>query len=46
MAGRHSFAELRTRMSPEAQAAAEAEAMRLEGEMNLAEIRRALKLSK
>ena len=43
MAGRHSFAELRARMTPEAQA--EAEALRLEEEMNLAEVRRALKLS-
>ena len=43
MAGRHSFAELRARMAPEAQA--EAEALRLSEEMDLAEVRRALKLS-
>jgi DNA-binding transcriptional regulator YiaG len=45
MAGRRSFAELRTRMSPEARAKAEAEAQRLGEEMDLAEVRRALKLS-
>src|SRR3984893_19563110 len=45
MAGRRSFAELRARMSPDAQAKAEAEALRLEEEMDLAEVRRALKLS-
>jgi DNA-binding transcriptional regulator YiaG len=45
MAGRHSFAELRARMSPEAQASAEAEAVRLDEQMDLAEVRRALKLS-
>ena len=45
MAGRHSFAELRARMTPNAQAKAEAEALRLEEEMDLAEVRRALKLS-
>lgn len=45
MAGRHSFAQLRARMTPEARAEAEAEALRLEEEMNLAELRRALKLS-
>ncbi len=45
MAGRHSFAELRARMSPEAQAMAEAEAMRLDEDMGLAEVRRAMKLS-
>src|SRR5271154_3704577 len=43
MAGRHSFAELRARMAPEAQA--EAEALRLGAEMHLAEVRRAMKLS-
>jgi DNA-binding XRE family transcriptional regulator len=43
MAGRHSFADLRARMAPEAQA--EAEALRLSEEMDLAEVRRALKLS-
>jgi DNA-binding transcriptional regulator YiaG len=45
MAGRHSFAELRARMAPDAQAKAEAEAVRLGAEMDLAEVRRALKLS-
>lgn len=45
MAGRHSFAELRARMSPEAQANGVAEAQRLGEEMDLAEVRRALKLS-
>jgi hypothetical protein len=39
------FAELRTRMSPEAQAKTEADAQRLGEEMDLAEVRRALKLS-
>jgi DNA-binding transcriptional regulator YiaG len=48
MAGRHSFAELRARMSPKAQAEAEAEgeALRLGEQMDLAEVRRALKLSR
>lgn len=45
MAGRHSFAELRARMSPEAQVKAQAEAQCLGEEMDLAEVRRALKLS-
>ena len=45
MAGRHSFAELRARMTPHARAKAEAQALRLDAEMNLAEVRRALKLS-
>lgn len=45
MAGRRSFAELRARLSPEAQARAEAEAQHLGEEMDLAEVRRALKLS-
>ena len=45
MAGRRSFAELRSRMAPEAQAGAEAEAQRLGEEMDLAQVRRALKLS-
>lgn len=45
MAGRHSFAELRARMTPKAQANAEAEAPRLDEEINPAEVRRALKLS-
>ena len=45
MAGRRSFAELRARLSPEARAKAEAEAQLLGAEMDLAEVRRALKLS-
>lgn len=45
MAGRHSFAELRARMSPQARAKADAEALRLREDMDLAEIRRALRLS-
>ncbi len=45
MAGRHSFAELRARMTPEARAAAEAAAVQLDAEMDLAEVRRAMKLS-
>ncbi len=45
MAGRHSFAELRARMTPEARAAAEAAAIQLDAEMDLAEVRRAMKLS-
>ncbi len=45
MAGRHSFAELRARMTPEARAAAEAVAIQLDAEMDLAEVRRAMKLS-
>jgi len=45
MAGRRSFAELRNCMSSQALAEAEAEAARLGEEMDLAEVRRALKLS-
>ena len=45
MAGRHSYADLRARMSPEAQSAAAVEARRLGAEMDLAEVRRALKFS-
>ena len=45
MAGRRSFAELRARMAPEARAEAEALAAQLDAEMNLAEVRRALRLS-
>ena len=45
MTGRHSFAELRARMTRTAQARANAEALRLEVEMDLAEVRRALQLS-
>ena len=45
MAGRRSFAELRGRMSRGARAKSEAEAQRLGEEMDLAEVRRALKLS-
>jgi transcriptional regulator len=45
MAGRHSFAELRARMTPDALAKAEAEAVLLEEDIDLSELRRALKLS-
>lgn len=45
MAGRRSFADLRARMTPEAQAKVESEALQLDAEMDLAEVRRALKLS-
>ena len=45
MAGRHSFAALRARMTPEAREAAETLAVQLEGGMDLAELRQALKLS-
>ncbi len=45
MAGRRSFAELRARMTPEARAKAESEARRLDEEMDLAEVRRAFRLS-
>lgn len=45
MTGRHSFEELRARMSPKARAKAEAEALRLRKEMDLADVRRALRLS-
>lgn len=45
MTGRHSFEELRARMPPEARAKAEAEALRLRKEMDLADVRRALRLS-
>lgn len=45
MAGRHSFAELRARMSPEAKARADELATELRAEMDLAELRQALKLS-
>jgi DNA-binding XRE family transcriptional regulator len=45
MAGRHSFAELRARMSTDARAKADAEALRLGEEMDLAEVRHAMKLS-
>lgn len=45
MTGRHSFEELRACMPPEARAKAEAEALRLRKEMNLADVRRALRLS-
>ena len=41
MAGRRSFAELRARLSPEAQAKAETEVQHLGEEMDLAEMRRA-----
>ena len=45
MTGRHSFAELRAKMSPEAQAQAQAEALALGAEIDLAELRRARRLS-
>lgn len=45
MAGRRSFADLRARMTPEAQAKVEIKAWQLDAEMDLAEVRRALKLS-
>jgi hypothetical protein len=45
MTGRRSFEELRARMSPKARAKAQAEALRLRKEMDLADVRRALKLS-
>lgn len=45
MAGRHSFAALRSRMTSEALAKSDAEARRLAEEMDLAEVRRAMKLS-
>jgi transcriptional regulator with XRE-family HTH domain len=45
MAGRHPFARLRAGMTPAAQTAAETESGRLEEVMNLAEVRRAMKLS-
>jgi DNA-binding transcriptional regulator YiaG len=45
MAGRHSFAKLRERMTPESQARMDATTARLSREMDLAEMRRALKLS-
>ncbi len=45
MLGRHPLAELRAGMSPEARKRAAAKAKRLRREMDLAELRRALKLS-
>ena len=45
MAGRHSFEELRGRMTPEARAEARAEALRLGDQMDLAQVRRAMRLS-
>src|SRR5258705_13998017 len=45
MTGRHSFEELRRRMSPKARAKAEAMALQLRKEMDLADVRRALQLS-
>ena len=45
MAGRHSYADLRARMSPKAQTDAEAGARHLGREMDLAEVRRDLKFS-
>ena len=45
MAGRHSFAELRARMTTDAKAAVQVEAKRLDEELDLAEIRKAMRLS-
>lgn len=45
MAGRHSFAKLRDAMPPEAQARVAARAASLREEMDLAELRRARRLS-
>ena len=45
MTGRHSFADLRARMSPDARSEAKIEAQRLGEQMDLAEVRRAMKLS-
>ncbi|MDF2366446.1 XRE family transcriptional regulator [Sneathiella sp.] len=45
MAGRHKFSELRARMSPESQARADEKSAKLEMEMNLSELRRAMQLS-
>jgi transcriptional regulator with XRE-family HTH domain len=45
MAGRHSFAELRARMSKESREKSMAMAEQLQEEMDLADIRKALKLS-
>lgn len=45
MAGRHSFAELRSRMTEAARQEAEAEARRLDEAMDLARLRRARSLS-
>jgi DNA-binding transcriptional regulator YiaG len=45
MAGRHSFADLRARMSIESKAASAVEASRLDEEMDLVELRKAMKLS-
>lgn len=45
MAGRHSFAELRAKMSPEAKALAAIEETQLDAEMDLVDLRRAMRLS-
>jgi transcriptional regulator with XRE-family HTH domain len=45
MAGRHPFAKLRAKMSPQARARAAAKSRRLRRAMDLAELRRALELS-
>lgn len=45
MAGRKKFADLRAEMSPEARARADEIATRLGAEMDLAELRRAMRLS-
>lgn len=45
MAGRTPFSELRSRMSPDAQARAQLKSQLLESEMTLADLRRAMQLS-
>ena len=45
MSGRNKFSELRTRMSSESQQRAETKTVKLSREMDLAEVRRARKLS-
>ncbi|TNE34276.1 MAG: XRE family transcriptional regulator [Alphaproteobacteria bacterium] len=45
MAGRHKFSDLRDSLSPEAQARAEKRTLELDDEMNLAELRKAMRLS-
>ena len=45
MTGRHSYRQLRARMSPRARAKAQAEALRLRADMDLREVRRAQQMS-
>jgi DNA-binding transcriptional regulator YiaG len=45
MAGKHSFAELRSRMSPESRERSRQKAVELRKEMDLAELRNAMQLS-